>query len=237
MSYPTFSARGRKPIAEGLLARLDAVRTSTATTSRDRTFLDSLFENAKIWGNLSPRQYAALERVEQRIETRTIAHNDHDAWMTEWDSEKAELFSLFLSYASSTKPSGAMNRAPIEYYGRFLSLVKADENFIPTRGQFSKYTGNLYFQRALAEYRRSPKFAINGAVTFRSTANSRCDAYAACRRAHVGTKIVGMVTEIDPCFPRTSVKGSKTYRVVFPQLMKQFIVEERWLKLSSRKKS
>lgn len=237
MSYPTTSTRGRKAIDPALLARLDAARSHAQATERNKAFLTSLFDNTVKWGALSPRQMTALENIESSLTNRVVNVVNDDEWRAEWDDDKAESFGLFLQYAGSKKPSGPMGRSPFEYYGKFLKLIEGQDDFIPSRSQFTKYTRNLYFKRALDEYRRAPVFSVATAVTFRSTVSRHCPAVRAIREAGIRPNdVIAIIAQTDPIFPQTAVKGCKTYRVLFPQIGKSFIVEERSLKNVRNKK-
>lgn len=146
-----------------------------------RGFCESLADAVQKYGKLSERQMEVFEKKEKRYSLPVIRakEQEHKAWISKWDQEKADRFELAACYYSQP-----------EQYGYFSSITQSivwaergpagtrarvDWNLteIPTERTYRRYANNKYSNKAIQNYHTPPKFAVGSPVCIRNNIETR----------------------------------------------------------------
>lgn len=191
---------------QSIANRISTVRNKVADGSWDANFLDSIAEQNRSRGQLSPRQVQILEKIEDNNSDDVIARRA--SWAESYTPEMAERMRVAAAYYLANPP----------YYRELANNVLNDENFIPSEKQYNALTGNKYAAKVLAAHYAEPAYPTGSKVEFRSSAGMR----------HRGKK--GFVVKTDAKPVTRAARGTKIYMVLPVGEATPIFVEERHLK-------
>ena len=187
-------------------ARIEAVLPRTPESSWDRGFLESILEQNRQRGSLSPRQIEILERIESNHSEEAV--NRASAWAANYTAEKRERAKICAAYYKANPP----------YYGDLATSLLENEDFVPTEKQYASITENKYAAKVLAAHYAEPLFSQGAKVEVRKTGG-----YGVA-----GKK--GFVLQVNHGTPVNAAKGVKRYLVLPVGEPTPVVVEERHLK-------
>lgn len=181
----------------------------------DFGFMQSLEEQLKSRGSLSPRQEEVLQQVEGRWSDEAL--KSRASWADEWDEEKEEKFNIALQYYRKTG-----------YYGNIVYKYLTTEGIrcagSPSQKEYNKLVLNKYASGVIRNMQSEPKFPVGGTAVFRTGA-----------RSNRGKPCVilkhGDITDVS-----THAKGAKPVQVLPIGSAAPVWTEERWLKKARKKK-
>ena len=181
----------------------------------DFGFMQSLEEQFKTRGSLSPRQEEVLQQVEGRWSDEAL--KSRASWADEWDEEKEEKFNIALQYYRKTG-----------YYGNIVYKYLTTEGIrcagSPSQKEYNKLVLNKYASGVIRNMQSEPKFPVGGTAVFRTGA-----------RSNRGKPFVilkhGDITDVS-----THAKGAKPVQVLPIGSAAPVWTEERWLKKARKKK-
>ena len=181
----------------------------------DFGFMQSLEEQLKSRGSLSPRQEEGLQQVEGRWSDEAL--KSRASWADEWDEEKEEKFNIALQYYRKTG-----------YYGNIVYKYLTTEGIrcagSPSQKEYNKLVLNKYASGVIRNLQSEPKFPVGGTAVFRTGA-----------RSNRGKPFVilkhGDITDVS-----THAKGAKPVQVLPIGSAAPVWTEERWLKKARKKK-
>ena len=181
----------------------------------DFGFLQSLEEQLKTRGCLSPRQEEVLQQVEGRWSDEAL--KSRATWTQEWDDEKEEKFNIALQYYRKTG-----------YYGNivFKYLTTAGDRCAgaPSEKEYNKLVLNKYASGVIRNIQSEPQFSVGAAAVFRSGA-----------RTHRGKPCI-ILKHGDAAAASTHAKGAKPVQVLPIGSAEPVWTEERWLKKAKKRK-
>ena len=109
--------------------------------------------------------------------------------------------------------------------------IVSDEDFVPTKSQYKKITGNKYAQKVIEETNREPKYSVGEQVKIRATVGKFA------RDSHLRSLAERLCfvlrTDLDVV---SAVNGGKRYQVLPMMESTPIEIDERHLKKAKRKK-
>ena len=202
-----------------MLERINTVmgRISIAgdESSWDFGFMQSLEEQLKTRGSLSPRQEEVLQQVEGRWSDEAL--KSRASWTDEWNEEKEEKFNIALQYYRKTG-----------YYGNIVYKYLTTEGVrcagAPSEKEYNKLVLNKYASGVIRNIQSEPQFSVGGTAVFRSGA-----------RTHRGKPCI-ILKHGDAATVSTHAKGAKPVQVLPIGSAEPIWTEERWLKKAKKRK-
>ena len=181
----------------------------------DFGFMQSLEEQFKTRGSLSPRQEEILQQVEGRWSDEAL--KSRATWADDWNEEKEEKFNIALQYYRKTG-----------YYGNIVYKYLTTEGIrcagSPSQKEYNKLVLNKYASGVIRNMQSEPKFPVGGTAVFRTGARSN--------RGKPGVILKhGDITDVS-----THAKGAKPVQVLPIGSAAPIWTEERWLKKARKKK-
>lgn len=222
------SLRANPPVVNGnLLASVEALAAVPTRTTWERDVLTSFASQIKQGRDLSPKQFAIVERL-------TLADADNAVW-TFGPAEK-DAWNKVIGYYRHNQP----------YFSDVVAAVDGDPNYIPTKRTYEKVTGNKHAALVLAQHNADPKFEPGDVVSFSKNITSTYRAIALRNKlrgllpdknAAPGyfdhASLSGLVLSIDPLIV-SAARGTKRYSVLVFGASTPIVVEERDLKLDKK---
>ena len=144
-----------------VLERIGKLREIDRITQWESGFLESLAESFNKWKGLTPRQYEIFEKIEKKHTDPSVV-KDWNEWVKEYDDEKRQVAKIVAKYYRATN-----QRNGTGYWGDLPSKIINDDEYIPTRNQFEKMTGNSYAKRAIAAATEDAKFPVGSIARIR----------------------------------------------------------------------
>ena len=144
-----------------VLERIGKLQENARLTQWESGFLESLTESFSKWKGLTPRQYEIFEKIEKKL-TNPAVVKDWNEWVKEYDDEKRKVAKIVAKYYQETN-----RRNGTGYWGDLPSKILNDNNYVPSRRQFEKMTGNSYAQRAIAAATEDAKFPVGSIARVR----------------------------------------------------------------------
>jgi len=124
----------------------------------DRKFAESLDQQFKKGGKLSPKQIECLERMEDRYSAEAITARQ--AWAKNYKAVHRPLAIIVAKYYVTTN------------YFRDLALkIGTDEDFVPTERQYLAMTQNKYAKKAILTATSPPSFPVGTLAKIRANSN------------------------------------------------------------------
>ena len=184
-------------------------------SSWDFGFMQSLEEQLKTRGSLSPRQEEVLQQVEGRWSDEAL--KSRASWTDEWNEEKEEKFNIALQYYRKTG-----------YYGNIVYKYLTTEGVrcagSPSEKEYNKLVLNKYASGVIRNIQSEPQFSVGGTAVFRSGA-----------RTHRGKPCI-ILKHGDAATVSTHAKGAKPVQVLPIGSAEPIWTEERWLKKAKKRK-
>ena len=184
-------------------------------SSWDFGFMQSLEEQLKSRGTLSPRQEEVLQQVEGRWSDEALKARAN--WDNEWDTEKEAKFLIALRYYRKTG----------YYSGIVYKYLTAEGDRLPgnpSQKEYNKLVLNKYAAAVIRNLEAEPKFPVGESAVFRSGA-----------RSYKGQTCI-ILKHGDAATVRTHAKGAKPVQVLPIGSAKPVWTEERWLKKAKKRK-
>jgi len=154
--YPKRERPERVEVPNGE-ARFEALMAKDLKAG-DRNFAESMQNQLKDQGKLSPKQVECLDRMEQRYSPASQLKREQ--WEMSYKAEHRPTALIVANYYITTN------------YFRDLALkIGSDENFIPTERQFNALTKNKYAKKAIAAATEPPAFAVGSLAKVRANYN------------------------------------------------------------------
>jgi hypothetical protein len=190
------------------IKRIQTLLARTDLTTSTRSFAESLQGSCKKWGSLTPKQWAAFQKMEARFSQEVMA--SQKVWKDAWSEEKARNLKIAAEYYLMNPP----------YFGDAANSIIKDETYVPSEKLYRKMVENKYVQKVLATRAAAALYPAGSLVKVRKTARSH--AYAFRDR-------IAMVVSTDGPI-RSAAKGAKTYTVLPFGESRTIQIQERWLK-------
>ena len=184
-------------------------------SSWDFGFMQSLEEQLKSRGTLSPRQEEVLQQVEGRWSDEALKARAN--WDNEWDTEKEAKFLIALRYYRKTG----------YYSGIVYKYLTAEGDRLPgnpSQKEYNKLVLNKYASAVIRNIQAEPKFPVGASAVFRSAA-----------RAYHGQTCV-ILKHGDATTVSSHAKGAKPVQVLPIGSASPIWTEERWLKKAKKRK-
>ncbi len=181
----------------------------------DFGFMQSLEEQLKKRGTLSPRQEEVLQQVEGRWSDEAL--KSRATWTQDWNEEKEEKFNIALQYYRKTG-----------YYGNIVWKYLTTEGVRcagpPSQKEYNKLVLNKYAAGVIRNIQGECKFPVGGTAVFRTGA-----------RTHKGQLCIilkyGNAEHVS-----SHAKGAKPIQVLPIGAAAPIWTEERWLKKAKKRK-
>lgn len=186
--------------------RISRLLSRVAVDTWDYKFLGSIAERNRQHGQLSPKQVHILGKIEGRYSEEALA--SRDAWVGNWNAEKAERIKAAAEYYLANPP----------YYGDLARQVLDNAAFVPTERQYRAMTENKFAAKVIREHFSEPAFPVGSKVSARSCATGRF------------RNKKGFVMKVGAKPITAAAKGSKVYMVLPIGDSVPVYVEERHLK-------
>lgn len=197
--------------------RLQALMGEQLSTS-SRSFVSSLLDYFQRHDSLTESQYEHFEKIESRFS------KDEKSKFLEWKRE----------YLANHRPDATIVAKYYQkagYYTDLSSNIVSDEDFVPTKSQYKKITGNKYAQKVIEETNREPKYSVGEQVKIRATVGKFA------RDSHLRSLAERLCfvlrTDLDVV---SAVNGGKRYQVLPMMESTPIEIDERHLKKAKRKK-
>jgi len=190
----------------GVSARIEAILPRTGESSWDRGFLESILEQNRQRGSLSPRQIEILDRIESNHSEEAVTRAA--SWSESYTTEKQDRAKICAAYYKANPP----------YYGDLATKILSDDAFVPTEKQYASITENKYAAKVLAAHYAEPLFSQGAKVEVRKTGG-----YGVA-----GKK--GFVLQVNHGTPVSAAKGVKRYLILPVGEPTPVVIEERHLK-------
>ena len=197
-----------------ILERINALKQEHDISPNVFSFLSSLSVSYKKYGGITKKQYNAFCDIE-----KSYLQNDNSLntdWQEHYNDTHREIAKVCALYYSANPP----------YYGDLAYRVLYDKEFTPTMKQYDSLTGNKYAQKVLQSHYSEPKFNVNDYVSLRK--NNPCEINEG--------KNIFIVIQVAPAPITTAAKNTKKYKILPIDNTSTHIVEERWLKFSTKNK-
>ncbi len=181
----------------------------------DFGFIQSLEEQFKTRGSLSPRQEEVLQQIEGRWSDEALTARA--SWYNQWDEDKEEKFLIALQYYRKTG-----------YYGNIVYKYLTTEGIrcagSPSEKEYNKLVLNKYAAGVIRNVQSESKFPVGGTAVFRTSARtykgSPCVILKHGKAEHVSSH----------------AKGAKPIQVLPIGAAAPIWTEERWLKKAKKRK-
>jgi hypothetical protein len=184
-------------------------------SSWDFGFMQSLEEQLKTRGSLSPRQEEVLQQVEGRWSDEAL--KSRASWADDWDDEKENKFWIALQYYRKTG-----------YYGNIVYKYLTTEGVrcagAPSEKEYNKLVLNKYAAGVIRNIQTESKFPVGGTAVFRGGS-----------RTHKGKPCI-ILKHGDATTVSSHAKGAKPIQVLPIGSAAPMWTEERWLKKAKKKK-
>jgi hypothetical protein len=194
-------------INETLTARIE--RIVNMSDGWDRGFSESVRDQLKFRGALSPRQLEIFEQIEGRHSPAALdaRANWSETYLGGGLKEKAEICAHY--YLANPPYFSGLAR-------RIIRRNEGEEVNIPSHNEYKKMCENKYALRVIEETLRDPTFSVGQLVQFRAR--------------HRTSGKVASVLQAMPKPVTSAAKGAKTYLVIPFGATKPLVVEERDIK-------
>jgi hypothetical protein len=183
--------------------------------SWDYGFLESLQEQMKARGTLSPRQQEILQQVEGRYSDEAL--KSRASWATTWNEDQEAKFNIALQYYRKTG-----------YYGNIVYKYLTPEgdriDGTPSEKEYNKLVLNKYAAGVIRNIQSESNFPVGGTAIFRTGARANKNKPCVILKH-------GDVTTVN-----SHAKGAKPIQVLPIGSAKPVWTEERWLKKAKKKK-
>ena len=154
--YPKRQRSERVEVPNGE-ARFEALMAKDLKEG-DRKFAESMRNQLKDQGMLSPKQVECLDRMEQRYSPASVLKQQR--WALSYKAEHRPTALICANYYITTN------------YFRDLALkIGSNEDFVPTEKQFNALTKNKYAQKAIIAATAPPAFPIGSLCKVRANFN------------------------------------------------------------------
>ena len=181
----------------------------------DFGFIQSLEEQFKTRGSLSPRQEEVLQQIEGRWSDEALTARA--SWYNQWDEDKEEKFLIALQYYRKTG-----------YYGNIVYKYLTTEGIrcagSPSEKEYNKLVLNKYAAGVIRNVQSESKVPVGGTAVFRTSARtykgSPCVILKHGKAEHVSSH----------------AKGAKPIQVLPIGAAAPIWTEERWLKKAKKRK-
>ena len=183
-------------------------------SSWDFGFMQSLEEQLKSRGALSPRQEEVLQQIEGRWSDEALKARAN--WHNEWDTDKETKFHIALRYYRKTGYYSTIVHKYILHTGEIAG--------IPTEKEYNKLVLNKYAAAVIRNIQAEPQFPVGASAVFRSAA-----------RAYHGQTCV-ILKHGNAEHVHSHAKGAKPIQVLPIGAAAPIWTEERWLKKAKKKK-
>ena len=198
------------------LLRLEhALKSSNLLSQWENGFVESLHQQFKKRGALSPRQIEILERIE-KDKLSSEAQDARQRWVNNYDDEKRHIARICAEYYQKTG-----------YFTALAASILELSQFIPSEKAWRKMCENKYAKKVLATHAAAPKYPVGSTVMFRSTADW-AHRVAASDKPCIVISTSGTIT--------SAAKGAKPYKVLPYGLARPIECEERHLKTYRKSK-
>jgi len=196
-----------------VLKRIAALKEEHNVSPNVSSFLSSISASYKKHGGITKKQYEAFCDIERNYNE---SHNNGDInWVENYSDEKKEIAEICALYYCENPP----------YYGDLAYRILYDKEFIPSEKQYNSITGNKYSTKVLQSHFAPPRFQVNDYVSLRKNSPH-----------NLSTKNnIFIIIQINPEPITTAAKNTKKYKILPIEGTSTHIVEERWLKFSSKK--
>jgi len=202
---------------DNFLNRTRRLRDKADLSSNVLSFVRSLALSYKRNDGITEKQYQAFMKVEQDYFDSIIEGRDPN-WVENYDAEKREKARIIAEYYVQNPP----------WYGDVSHKILTIDDFIPPEPQYNKMIENSYSEKVLASHYSEPRFQVGDYVSFRKNHKS-------------GVKNIDngvfAVLQIAPEAVSTAAKGTKKYKILPMNSVETYIVEERWLKKSTKRQT
>lgn len=193
--------------------RLQALMEEQLTT-KSKAFISSLLDYFQRNDSLTESQYEYFEKIESRFS------KEEKNKFLEWRRE-------YLANHRTDAIIAAKYYQKAGYYTDLSSNIVSDENFVPTKSQYKKITGNKYSQKVIEETNREPKYGVGEQVKIRATVGKFA------RDSHLRSLAERLCfvlrTDLDVL---SAVNGGKRYQVLPMMESTPIEIDERHLKKS-----
>ena len=196
-----------------ILERINALKQGHDISPNVFSFLSSLGVSYKKYGGITEKQYSAFCDIEKSYIGSGLGKSEWSAQYNDIHRKTAKICAL---YYCANPP----------YYGDLAYRVLYDKAFIPSEKQYNALTQNKYAFKVLESHYASPKFKVNDYVSLRK--NNPCGINEG--------KNVFIIIQVAPEPITTAAKNTKKYKILPIDNTATHIVEERWLKFSTKNK-
>ena len=175
--------------------------------------------SVKAWDErraLTPEQTSALFKIKASYENSS--RNLPDNWVRAWKKEKREIAMICAEYYRANPP----------YFGDLAHRILTDENFIPSKAEYDKFTDNKYARKVLDEHYKPALFNQEELVLIRKPAATSLDL------VHLEGSPLAII-KLSAAPITTAARGSKRHLVLPIGSKTPFLIEERYLKKNKLK--
>ena len=177
----------------------------------DKEFCESLEDQLKFRGSLSPRQMEIFQKIEAKYSEEAVTARS--VWTHRYATEGfRERAIICAKYYENNPP----------YFGGLARNILNDESFVPDEVTYKKLCENKYALRVIDETEREPVYTVGQLVQFRP------------RHRQSGKMASVIAANASPVV--SAAKGSKVYMVLPFGAPKPILVEERDIKKYRGKK-
>lgn len=151
--YPASKTISSNDIAE----KLEALGKLTQLNPYETNLIQSLAEFHTKKGFLTERQYELLNKLTAQYSQEKL--NEMQGWRESFTAEMRDKLNIVCEYYSKTG-----------YFGSIVSHWQNDkQNYIPTKEQYEKISGNTYAKKVLENHSRPVEFNNGDLVSLRAT--------------------------------------------------------------------
>ena len=191
---------------EAMMSRIDRILSLTeGDKTWDRGFVESVRDQQKFRGTLSPRQLEIFQTVEEKYSEEAV--NARVLWEYKYLNEGLKENALICAHYYAANPP---------YYSALAARILGCDDYVPDENQYKKMCENKYSLRVISETLNPPLYNVGDLVVFRA------------RHSRKGK--MASVIQIAPEPVSSSAKGSKKYSVLVFGGTKPITVEERDVK-------
>ena len=177
-------------------------------TSWENGFIESVSDQLKRGRSLSSNQERVVNRCIEKTTPEKIA--EREEWVKEYRAKHRETALLCARYY---KEQG--------YFHNMVQLLMDNEDFVPSRENYTKMCENKYAERVLNEHYREPKYEV-GKIVYVCSAAPHSHKSRFARGGIILQANAGPIT--------AACKGAKKYLVLPIGEAHGHVLEERWLK-------
>lgn len=165
---------------------------------------------------MTTEQVSALLKIKVSYENGN--RNLSDNWIRDWKKEKREIATICAQYYKANPP----------YFGDLAHRILTDENFIPSKAEYDKFTGNKYARKVLDEHYKPALFSQEELVLIRRPAAVSLDL------VHFEASPLAII-KLSAAPITAAARGSKKHLVLPVGSKTPFLIEERYLKKNKLK--